>query len=224
MLALLGGLALGFLLGLRHALEPDHLAALSTLLAERPGFRRGLLAGASWGIGHGLALLLFAGPLLLFRAHLPPALADGFELLVALMLVVLGARAIVRAARDGSRGPALAHTHGDDAHTHRGAADHLHLGRLTLSRRPLVVGMIHGLAGSGALTALAFSGAPSTTAALAYVALFAVGGATGMALLSGLAGWPLSRVAGRPLSAAAGVLSLAMGVAWGWPLVTRFLT
>src|SRR5438128_564953 len=105
MFAVVGGLALGFLLGMRHALEPDHLAALSTLLAARPGFRRGIVAGASWGVGHGVALLIFAGALLALRTRLPAALADSLELLVAAMLVLLGARSLWRAATDRSRGP-----------------------------------------------------------------------------------------------------------------------
>src|SRR3954452_12747153 len=98
---------LGSLLGMRHALEPDHLAAVSTLVShERSGFRAAWL-GVCWGVGHTLALVVVAAALVALRAEMPAAVANLFELLVAAMLIALGLRAIVMAARQ-----ARAHRHG----------------------------------------------------------------------------------------------------------------
>src|SRR5438105_1111686 len=94
MLSLLTGWSLGVLLGARHALEPDHLAAVSTLVAERPTTRGAALLGAAWGLGHTSALLVAGGLLLSLRTRMPAALADVFELAVAVMLLLLGARAL----------------------------------------------------------------------------------------------------------------------------------
>ena len=105
----------------------------------------------------------------------------------------------------------------------------MHLGRWTVASRPLMVGMVHGLAGSGALTTLVMAKLPTVPAQIAYMAIFGAGSALGMAALTGGAGWPLARFIRRPLVAAglsglSGVLSLAYGVASGWPIVFRRLT
>src|SRR5262249_26957410 len=145
---------LGSLLGMRHALEPDHLAAVSTLVSEeRSGYKAALL-GVCWGLGHTLSLVVVGAVLVVLRAAMPEGLADAFEFGVALMLVGLGLRAIYIAARQGPSGPTHVHHHGSMVHSHAGAAAHLHIGGWTLARRPLLIGAVHGLAGSGALTAL----------------------------------------------------------------------
>jgi len=226
--ALTGGLA-GLLFGVRHAFEPDHLAAISTLVAERPGSRRGLVLGAAWGLGHTLALLAVGATLAWCNVSLPPLLRDAFELAVALMLMLLGARAVVRAARAGAAGPAHAHAHAHhgQAHRHAGPRGHLHLGRFTFERRSLAVGVVHGLAGSGALTAVVLANLPTTAGRLGYIALFGVGSIVGMALLSSLAGWPLERLQRarrlRAVSAVAGAFAAALGVVWAWPIVARWI-
>src|ERR687885_2155 len=92
---------LGSLLGVRHALEPDHLAAVSTLVSRGQNGYRAALLGVCWGVGHTLSLLIVGATLLLLRYELPPATSDMFELLVAVMLVLLGIRAIVQAAQQG---------------------------------------------------------------------------------------------------------------------------
>jgi high-affinity nickel permease len=197
--ALTGGVA-GLVLGLRHALEPDHLAAVSTMVAERPGARRGLRLGAAWGVGHTAALLAVGATLALLEISLPERIGELFELFVAAMLVVLGVRAIVRRQRAA-------------------------VAPVRVERRSLVVGLIHGLAGSGALTALVMASLPTTAQRLGYIALFGLGSIVGMALLSSLAGWPLERLRGRLrwLSVAAGAVAAAVGVAWGWPIVARWI-
>jgi len=222
----ISGAMLGALLGMRHAGEPDHLAAIGTLVAEERTARGGLRLGAFWGLGHTLSLLAVAVLLTAFQSRLPARVADLFELGVAIMLLALGVRAVARAVREGGSGPSTIHAHGADRHEHRGPAGHVHLGPWTLSWRPLLVGIVHGLAGSGALTALVLASLPTTSARLWYVALFGLGSIAGMAALSGLAGWPLARLGRRPaaarfLSGATGAFSIVLAIAWGWPLVDR---
>jgi hypothetical protein len=218
----------GSLLGMRHALEPDHLAAVSTLVSgERSGCKAALL-GVCWGIGHTLGLVLVGAALVALRTELPAHVADLFELAVAFMLVGLGLRAIFHAARQGPNGPAHLHHHGRLVHRHAAGAPHLHVGHWTLARRPLLVGAVHGLAGSGALTALVLTTLPSTAARLTYMALFGIGSTAGMAALSGLLGWPIARFGShhavtRGVSLVVGTMSILLGIAWGSPVIMRVL-
>ena len=104
----------------------------------------------------------------------------------------------------------------------------MHIGRWTLARRPLLVGAVHGLAGSGALTALVLTTLPTTAARIAYMALFGLGSTLGMAALSGVLGWPLARLGthhavARGISLAVGCLSIGLGLVWGYPFVFRLL-
>jgi hypothetical protein len=104
----------------------------------------------------------------------------------------------------------------------------VHIGAWTLARRPLLVGTIHGLAGSGALTALVLATLPSTAARLTYMALFGLGSTVGMAALSGMLGWPLARLGahqsvGRGVTFAVGCTSTTLGIAWGYPIIVRLL-
>ena len=220
------GLLVGVMLGARHALEPDHLAAVSVLAADAPGARRGALLGAVWGIGHGSR----CSPWRSSSRRWPPRCRRRspalFELAVAVMLIGLGARAIVRAVREGRAGLTALHAHGEDAHRHAGPAAHVHVAQRALALRPLVVGVVHGLAGSGALTALVLARLPSTSLRIAYIALFGIGSIVGMSALSGLVGWPLARLARRPSAArllfgTVGAATAVMGLAWGWPAIDR---
>jgi len=207
----LTGLLLGILLGMRHALEPDHIAAVSTLVLESGSSRRGMILGAFWGIGHSLSLLVVGCLLAVLHAELPEWLARGFELAVAVMLLVLGLRAFAFALRALSMEPPETR-----ARTR------------SLASRPFAFGIIHGLAGSGTLTALVVAELPSTAARVGYIGLFGIGSIIGMASLSGLAGWPLARL-GRRRSVAAGItfltgsLSFGLGVVLLWPFASRAL-
>jgi len=223
--------SLGSLLGIRHALEPDHLAAVSTLVAahgdERSGYRAALL-GVCWGLGHTVSLLAVGAALVVLRAEMPAYASDLFELFVALMLVGLGLRAMYLAARQGPAGPSRVHHHGHRVHVHPGAPAHIHIGAWTLARRPLLIGAVHGLAGSGALTALVLATLPTTAARLTYMMVFGLGSTLGMAMLSGVLGWPLARLGAhrrvaRAMSLAVGCVSTALGLFWGYPLVGRIL-
>ncbi|MGE0451176.1 MAG: hypothetical protein AB7Q29_16510 [Vicinamibacterales bacterium] len=218
----------GSLLGMRHALEPDHLAAVSTLVSYERDSRKAALLGLCWGLGHTAGLVVVGAVLVLLRAEMPDAVAQLFEFAVALMLIALGTRTVLQAAMLGRSGPSRLHRHGLVVHSHSGMPAHVHIGAWTLARRPLIVGAIHGLAGSGALTALVLTTLPTTAARIAYMALFGLGSTLGMAMLSGLLGWPLARLGGnawvmRTVSLAVGAMSVVLGVVWGYPFVAGLL-
>jgi len=209
---------------MRHALEPDHLAAVSTLVTRERSSVKAALLGMCWGLGHTTGLIVVGAALVFLRAELPARIGNLFELLVAVMLIVLGSRAMVQAMRQGQ--PSHLHQHTFAVHRHSGLPAHVHIGAWTLARRPLLIGAVHGLAGSGALTALVLTTLPSTTARLSYMALFGLGSTIGMAALSGLLGWPLARLGAhhgvaRGVSLAVGTMSVALGLFWGYPLVGK---
>jgi hypothetical protein len=217
---LMASSGLGSLLGMRHALEPDHLAAVSTLVTGERSSSKAAWLGACWGLGHTASLIAVGTALVLLRTQMPVRVSEAFEFLVALMLVGLGLRAIYLASRQGPAGPVHVHHHGTRVHMHQGAPAHIHIGAWTLARRPLVVGAIHGLAGSGALTALVLTTLPSTAARITYMAVFGLGSTLGMAALSGLLGWPLARAGrhrglARAVSLAVGCISTALGIFYG---------
>lgn len=205
----------GLLWGARHAFEPDHLAAVSTLAADARGGRSGWALGALWGLGHSLALLALAGALAVLELALPPSVTRALELSVAAMLFWLGARALRRAVAEGRAGAPRAHAHGGLRHAHAAPAAHVHLARWTLSTRPLLVGLLHGLAGSGALTALVLAELHSAAARLSYIALFGLGSTAGMAAMTSLLGASLQRLgASRWLLGTAGAGSMVLGAVW----------
>lgn len=211
---------------MQHAVEPDHLTAVTTLSLQERSPWRGALLGAVWGLGHTVALFILGGVLLILQRQLQPAQAALLEGLVGVMLVALGVMALRRSLREGRRGPVMRHEHGPAVHAHPTAGAHLHLGRFTLSRQPLLVGFAHGLAGSGALTAMALAAMPTLLGRLLYIAMFGIGSALGMAMLSGVLGIPLARTAARPrlhraVSLCAGLFSIGFGLYWtasvaGW--------
>src|SRR5262249_7584477 len=157
----------------------------STLVTGERSSVKAAWLGACWGFGHTLALVAVGAFLVVVRAEMPSSASDVFELLVALMLIGLGIRAIYLAVREGPQGPAHLHHHGRLVHIHSGAPAHIHIGKWTLARRPLLIGAVHGLAGSGALTALVLATLPSTAAQITYIVLFGFGSTVGMAALSG---------------------------------------
>jgi len=210
------GAGLGTVLGMRHALEPDHLAAVSTLMTGEPSSAKAAWLGAWWGLGHTLTLFTAGALLVVLQAEMPTVVAQVLEACVALLLVAFGVRAIHQGARRVPKGP---------THSHKKPKDlsPFQVDRWTLAR-PLFVGAVHGLAGSGALTALVVTTLPSTVTRLAYLMLFGVGSTVGMVVLSGLLGWPIARlgthhVCVRTLSLAVGCVSTALGLFWGYPFI-----
>src|SRR3954471_4417289 len=145
LLELLTSSGLGSLLGMRHALEPDHLAAVSTLVTGERSTAKAALLGACWGLGHTCSLIVVGTTLVLLQAEMSDRIADSFEGGVALMLIALGLRAISVTARHGAADPAHVHQHADTVHRQPGVASHVHIGLWTLSRWPLMIGAMHGL-------------------------------------------------------------------------------
>ena len=205
---------------MRHALEPDHLAALSTLLTGERNVRKAAWLGAYWGIGHTLTLLVAGTLLVVLRADMPAMASDVLAGAVVLLLVGFGFRAIYLSAGQVSAAPDALPCARSDVGIYAPS------GRWTLARRPLLVGAVHGLAGSGALTALVMATIPSIGARLIYLVLFGVGSTLGMAALSGLMGWPIACVGAhgavaRCVSLAVGCISIMLGLYWGYPLISR---
>jgi nitrile hydratase accessory protein len=218
-MGLLASAGFGSLLGIRHALEPDHLAAVSTLMTGERSSAKAAWLGACWGLGHTLTLMAAGALLVLLRADMPAVASDLFELCVVALLVGFG----VRAMYQGASGRVARRTHSHGARVTSSPSESY----WRVARRPFLVGAVHGLAGSGAITALVVTALPSTLTRISYLALFGTGTTIGMALLSGLLGWPLARLGGdrrtaRTLSVAVGGLSTALGLLWTFHLLARF--
>ena len=217
MLDVLLGCALGLVNGTRHALEPDHVATVSALLADTRHKHSALRPAHSWGAGHALTLGGTGLVLNTLRTEMPERMADTFELLAAVMLVALGARALFSLQR---RTEAPVQHSELPAPTFAPSTSPLLL-------RPLSAGLMHGLAGSGALSALAASRSASLASALLFMLVYAIGAGAGMIALVWLARAPLTMLAGRSracaaLPSVAGALSLLVGLAWGVPIAARF--
>lgn len=240
----LSAVLLGFLLGLQHATDPDHLVAVATIVTRERRFSDGAIVGVLWGTGH-MATLTVAGALILsLKLTISPELGTGLELLVAAMLVALGALRLRDAARGLDAVPSahlLAdHDHGgaevvhSHPHVHGGAVHahpHVHpsrpllaaLGqsRARLAGRAVLVGAVHGLAGSAAASLLVLATLRSTAGAVAYLVVFGVGTIIGMTALTAAMAYPVSlslrfRRARRALAVCAGVGSIAFGVVYGY--------
>jgi high-affinity nickel permease len=213
-------LAIGLLLGLRHASDPDHLAAVTTLIASEERRRRVFRAGSMgllWGLGHGTPLVALGLPLVLFDRYLPGPVQQAAEALIGGIIVLLAIRLLVR----WRQGLYHAHTHGGAPHIHvhsrRGGEEHLHeppaAGRAPLSAYG--VGLVHGIGGSGGLTLLLISTISDKAEATGALLVFAVGTAVSMCVLSTvfglvIAGGPVGRNFER-VAPVLGVLSMAFG-------------
>jgi len=212
--------ALGALLGVQHAFEPDHLAAVATLMTGERTSAKAAWLGACWGLGHTLTLLVAGTALVVFRAETPPLATFVFELGVAVMLLGFGVRAMYRAASNIV--PRRTHSHA------KSASRFARIDRWTLAR-PLLVGGVHGLAGSGSLIALVTATLPSTAARLGYLALFGIGSTLGMVVLSGVLGWHIARlgterIVMRVFSMAVGCVSTILGLSWGYRVLNQLLS
>jgi hypothetical protein len=192
-------LGLGFILGLKHATDPDHVVAVTTFLGKERQLRRACGIGLFWGLGHTIALSIAGLVVIGLKFPISKWLADRLELVVAAMLIILGARLI-----------STVHTRW---HEH-----HHDFGWRRLGLRPMLVGIVHGTAGSAALTLLVLSTMSSTINGLLYVLIFGVGSMLGMLVVSLLLSLPI-RLAGervaaaiRPLQMSTGVLSCGFGL------------
>lgn len=213
-------LFLGFLMGVRHAFDADHLAAVASLATRRRSLRAGVMQGAVWGLGHTLTLLIVGGLCLSLDAAVPESWARGLEMAVGLMLLALGAEVLWRLRREQVH--VHAHRHPDGTrhlHAHRHAEDlphdaagHDHLHAAGFPKRALLVGAVHGMAGSAALLLLTLHQARSPASGLVFIALFGLGSISGMAALSAAIAVPL-RWSARLVSSAHGGLEALVGLA-----------
>ena len=191
-------LLLGFVLGLRHATEADHLAAVSTIVSEKKGLMSASIVGGLWGVGHTIALFAVGLVVILLKLQISESLEAKLESVVGVMLVILGINAI-RKILSSNKIHAHAHEHGGHRHTHI----HTHIDEGSeashhrFGPRSVIVGMVHGLAGSGALMFIILPLIPSPLVALAYIVVFGVGSIGGMMMMSFLLGLPLHFTAGR---------------------------
>ncbi|MEI7599096.1 MAG: urease accessory protein [Aestuariivirga sp.] len=217
----------GFLLGLQHALEADHIATVASIAADKRGFSRIVRHGGMWGLGHALTLGAFGGAVYALELTLNGRLATGLEFAVGLMMVLLGGRliyAIVKARihfhihrhRTGEV-HFHAHSHAGDVRNHA-LSTHAHGHQKGAWGRSLAIGMMHGLAGSAALVALTASSAPSVHVGVAFMLVFAAGSIAGMAAFSAVIAVPLSWTAStltwasRALQVLAGIIAVGIGL------------
>jgi zinc transporter ZupT len=220
-------LMLGFVLGLRHALDTDHIAAVSTVLAQRPSWRASSLVGLSWGLGHTVVLLLVGALVLVLRVPIPEPIAMGAEFAVGVMLVVLGSLLGIRLVKEQWH----MHQHDHDGtkhvhlHSHAQSPGHGHSHWWRESVRPLCIGMAHGLAGSAALLLLVVASAHSVMEGLVYITVFGCGSILGMMLIGLVLSFPVvcSLRLGQPVFLAVqGVASLG-SVGLGLSIIYRIL-
>lgn len=239
-------LAVGWLLGMRHATDPDHVVAISTIVSREPSMRQAAWIGALWGIGHTLTILVVGSGILLFGLAIPPRVGLAMELSVGLMLILLGALNLTGAMRwisekltptHPSYSGAHAHFHSHDGrlhfHSHAHAPESPHHGdgleppawmrnpflRLGLYQtlRPLLVGIVHGLAGSAAVALLVLSAIRDPRWGVAYLLIFGAGTIAGMIAITVAIAFPITAAGkylgwmNRGMSFASGLLSVAFG-------------
>ena len=232
-------LGLGFALGLKHATEADHLVAVTTVVSEHRSVWRSAAVGGLWGLGHTAALFAVGAVLILLRVRIPEGVAVALELAVALMIVLLGSRILYLVLRrrrdvhvhahrhDGGRTHTHLHFHDRaDAHPAEGGHGVSHVGHRGLwGWRPVLVGAVHGLAGSAALTLFVLADVMrggSKLLGFAYLLLFGAGSVGGMLLMSTLVGLPFVLTATRfrrvdtPVRLLAGAASVAFGLYYAW--------
>jgi high-affinity nickel-transport protein len=205
MTQLLAVAALGFFLGMRHATDPDHIVAVTTIVARQRSIRAAAVTGAVWALGHTITIMLVGGAIILFGWVIPPRVGLSMELSVAAMLVILGIMNL-RSAAGALELAGKAHKPHD-----------LSLGTSRFGK-PLVVGVVHGLAGSAAIALLVLTVIGRSSWSLIYLMIFGLGTIVGMMLVTGAIGVPFA-VAGekaarlqRTLRIASGVVSLAFGL------------
>jgi ABC-type nickel/cobalt efflux system permease component RcnA len=239
--------AAGFFLGVRHATDADHVVAIATIVSRQKTIRDAVWVGVLWGIGHTLTVSLFGGVIILFGVVIPDRVGLAMQLVVAAMLVILGF-ATLAGTMTSARGDAAlraahrrdmhahAHVHGDYVHSHvhgHTPAGHGHadgetpqarldrwFGRIGVYQalRPIVVGVVHGMAGSAAIALMVLAAIQDAWWAIAYLALFGLGTVAGMMLITAAIAAPFAYSAGRMpvfnrrLRVAAGLLSLVFGL------------
>jgi high-affinity nickel-transport protein len=245
MIGLLSILAVGFFLGMRHATDPDHVIAVTTIVSNQRSSMRAALIGAFWGLGHTLTIFVVGAGIILFNLVIPVRVGLSMELSVAVMLIILGLWNVAGFLRSVPAAPmpdqpaekvvhSHPHSHGDLVHNHPHAHQHENhpdsdapldwmdrvLGKVSLYQylRPLVVGIVHGLAGSAAVALLVLTTIRNVHWAVAYLLVFGVGTIAGMMLITMSIASAFTMMASgrqkfsRRLALASGLLSLGFGL------------
>lgn len=227
-LALLGT---GFIFGLKHALDADHLAAVSTIVSERKTWWSSSLVGGLWGLGHTISLLLAGIIVLWLKIPISARIESALEFCVGLMLVGLGVHALLKLARGGKL-----HLHQHEHNGHQHIHPHLHDQAAAIQhspqdtfhhgykigQRPLWIGMLHGLAGSAALMLLVLSTIQTPLLGFLYIAVFGLGSMGGMMVMSSLLSLPFHLTANRftqwnlAARVLAGIFSIVFGLLLLW--------
>lgn len=235
-------IALGFFLGMRHATDPDHVIAVTTIVARERKISTSAWIGIFWGIGHTLTIFVVGTAIILFDLVIPPRIGLSMELAVGFMLILLGVVNVVAFFREASAVPrelpvletvvhSHAHSHGDFVHTHQhshGQQEHTHSTQAWLDRvllrfrfyrplRPLLIGLVHGLAGSAAVALLVLATIRDARWAVAYLLVFGIGTIAGMMVITMSIASSFSIARGKQsflkgLAMASGVLSLGFGI------------
>lgn len=223
------GIVVAVLLGLRHATDPDHLTAVSTLVLseERDGARRAGILGFAWGLGHATTIFAFGLPIILFRTYLAEMVQRTAEVVIGVVIVALAVRLLIRWRRGYFHAHSHAHgqLHHAHPHVHEGGAashalhPHLHPHTEGMGRSPVAaygIGLVHGIGGSAMAGLLVAGAAANRVMGVIGLLLFAAGTAVSMAIVSSAFGYalargPVARLVG-PLMPAVGVASLAFGV------------
>ncbi|OIO71488.1 MAG: urease accessory protein [Zetaproteobacteria bacterium CG12_big_fil_rev_8_21_14_0_65_55_1124] len=198
-------LLMGFLLGMRHAMESDHVAAVASLVTKSPSLRESIRLGSMWGLGHTVTLFIFGSAVMLLDHMIPERMAMMLEFAVGIMLVMLGIDVVRRFMRE--RVHFHSHRHADGtlhfhAHAHadeinHASDSHMHMHREKFPLRALLVGIMHGMAGSAAMIVLTLQTVQSFGMGLIYITLFGLGSIGGMAALSMAIMLPLRHSASR---------------------------
>jgi len=212
-------LVIGFLLGLRHATEADHLAAVSTIVSEKKSLFTASIVGGLWGLGHTISLFVVGLIVIFLKLQISETVEARLEACVGIMLVILGINAL-RKLFTSEKIHAHAHDHGEREHLHF----HTHqnekseTGHHRFSPRSVVIGMVHGLAGSAALMLLIVPTIPTPLVAISYILIFGLGSIGGMMVMSLLIGLPFHFTANRfdflnkGIRLCAGVFSFGLGL------------
>ena len=225
-LGLIAALGLGVVLGFRHSLDPDHVVAVSAIVTEYRSPLRSFWVGISWGLGHTATLLLIGIVIIALRLAIPDRLALLMEFLVGIMLIGLGAQVIYKFRKKRVHQHAHGHEENDHQHFHshvqqpvRAQEHHeaLGIGKPFLRKKSFLVGTVHGIAGSAALTLLILASIESPLAGMAYVLLFGLGSVLSMGIMTVIISFPLAfsatRLPGlnRLIQVSVGTLSVLFG-------------
>ncbi len=210
-------LAIGFALGLQHAIEADHLAAVSTIVSEKKSLLTASIVGGFWGLGHTISLFVVGSVVIFLKVQISESVEAKLEAIVGGMLILLGLNALRKLFR-AKEIHVHAHDHGEREHLHiHSHSDETEASHHRFSLRSILIGMVHGLAGSAALMLLILPTIPSPSVAMIYILIFGIGSIGGMMAMSFLIGLPLHFTANRfdflnkSIRYIAGFFSLGLG-------------